>query len=191
MTVTKRAALKSHRGHILRMARWLSLGLNLQDFGKQEGHTLGELANFYYFPDGTAHKNRMQGNDFVQSVMYRRGVTCFDCHDVHRTGNYAQLRKPPDQLCLDCQGRHSMRCLPHAGDPNRARHFHPRSHVRFISPSITEKYKILALRLTQTNPRDGRRTSCAIGTNVLRGVSGKIVSRVRVFDMNNERGFRL
>jgi len=28
-----------------------------------------------HFPDGTAHKNRMQGNDFVQSVMYRRGVT--------------------------------------------------------------------------------------------------------------------
>ena len=41
-----------------------------------------------------AHKNRMQGNDFVQSVMYRHGVTCATCHDVHGTDNYAQLREP-------------------------------------------------------------------------------------------------
>jgi predicted CXXCH cytochrome family protein len=46
----------------------------------------------------------MQGNDFVQSVMYRRGVTCFSCHDVHGTDNHAQLRKPAQKLCLDCHG---------------------------------------------------------------------------------------
>ena len=63
--------------------------------------TLGET-NFLFFPDCTAHKNRMQGNDFVQSLMYRRGITCFTCHDVHGTGNYAQLRKPADKLCPDC-----------------------------------------------------------------------------------------
>ena len=61
------------------------VGLKLADYWKLEDHTLGEPQNFLYFPDGTAHKNRMQGNDFVQSVMYRRGVTCFDCHDVHGT----------------------------------------------------------------------------------------------------------
>jgi len=38
----------------------------------------------------------------------RRGVTCFSCHDVHRTDNYAQLRKPGDQLCLDCHGPLSL-----------------------------------------------------------------------------------
>ena len=79
------------------------VGLRLQDFWQLEAHRLGETS-FYYFADGTAHKNRMQGNDFTQSVMYRRGVTCFDCHDVHGTGNYAQLRKPADTLCLDCHG---------------------------------------------------------------------------------------
>src|ERR1700746_2958808 len=67
---------------------------------------MGETS-FYYFADGTAHKNRMQGNDFVQSVMYTRGVTCFDCHDVHGTGNYAQLRQPVQQLCLDCHSPQS------------------------------------------------------------------------------------
>ncbi len=79
------------------------VGLNLRDYWQLEDHTLGQLS-FTHFPDGTAHKNRMQGNDFVQSVMYRRGVTCFDCHDVHGTENYAQLRKPANQLCLDCHG---------------------------------------------------------------------------------------
>ena len=77
------------------------VGLKLRDFWKLEEHTLGETT-FTHFPDGTAHKNRMQGNDFVQSLMYRRGVTCFTCHDVHGTDNYAQLRKPADLLCLDC-----------------------------------------------------------------------------------------
>jgi len=78
-------------------------GLNLDNFWQLEEHKLGETT-FTHFPDGTAHKNRMQGNDFVQSVMYRRGITCFSCHDVHGTENYAQLRKPVDKLCLDCHG---------------------------------------------------------------------------------------
>ena len=64
-------------------------GLNLKDFWELEEHKLGETT-FTHFADGTAHKNRMQGNDFVQSVMYTRGVTCFSCHDVHGTGNNAR-----------------------------------------------------------------------------------------------------
>ena len=68
-------------------------GRNLKDFWELEEHKLGETT-FTHFADGTAHKNRMQGNDFVQSVMYRRGVTCFSCHDVHGTGNNADLVRP-------------------------------------------------------------------------------------------------
>lgn len=83
------------------------VGLRLQDFWKLEDSTLGQ-ASFTHFPDGTAHKNRMQGNDFVQSIMYRRGITCFSCHDVHGTENYAQLRKPADKICLDCHGPLSL-----------------------------------------------------------------------------------
>ena len=79
------------------------VGLRLQDFWKLEDHTLG-VASFTHFPEGTGHKNRMQGNDFVQSVMYRRGVTCFSCHDAHGTDNYSQLREPADKICLDCHG---------------------------------------------------------------------------------------
>ena len=62
------------------------VGLDLRDVWRLEDHTLGETT-FTHFADGTAHKNRMQGNDFVQSVMYRRGVTCFSCHDIHGTAN--------------------------------------------------------------------------------------------------------
>ena len=81
-------------------------GLRLRDFWKLEEHKLGETT-FTHFPDGTAHKNRMQGNDFVRSVMYTRGVTCFNCHDVHGTGNDADLLKPASVVCLQCHGPHS------------------------------------------------------------------------------------
>jgi predicted CXXCH cytochrome family protein len=80
--------------------------LNLQDFWQLEEHRLGETS-FTDFSDGTAHKNRMQGNDFVQSVMYTHGVRCFTCHDVHGTGNAADLIKPATVLCLDCHGPNS------------------------------------------------------------------------------------
>ena len=142
------------------------VGLRLQDYWKLEDATLG-ATGFYYFADGTAHKNRMQGNDFVQSVMYRHGITCFSCHDVHGTGNYAQLIKPADTLCLDCHGPQSpngpragtieqhthhkagssgsqcvachMPEIETEGPPNTLVHAHT---FRFISPEMTDKYKI-------------------------------------------------
>jgi predicted CXXCH cytochrome family protein len=141
------------------------VGLNLRDYWQLEDHRLGELS-FTHFPDGTAHKNRMQGNDFVQSVMYRRGVTCSDCHDAHGTKNYAQLRKPANEICLDCHGPGSRNGPREA---TLAGHTHHRdgstgsacvachmpkieaeipgvfvsAHTfAFISPAATDKYKI-------------------------------------------------
>jgi predicted CXXCH cytochrome family protein len=141
------------------------VGRNLSDFWRLEAHELGETT-FTHFPDGTAHKNRMQGNDFVQSLMYRRGVTCFSCHDVHGTENYAQLRKPVDKLCLDCHapmsvnGPRTATLEEHthhkAGSPGSqcvACHM-PRIEVTiadvkvrahtfaFIAPEMTDKYGI-------------------------------------------------
>ena len=78
-------------------------GKNLRDFWQLEDHKLGETT-FTHFADGTAHKNRMQGNDFVQSSMYTHGITCFSCHDVHGTDNRAQLLKPTSVMCLECHG---------------------------------------------------------------------------------------
>lgn len=79
------------------------VGKKLDDFWKLEEHKLG-ATTFTHFPDGTAHKNRMQGNDFVTSVMYTHGVTCFTCHDPHGSDHDSMLRKPANVLCLDCHG---------------------------------------------------------------------------------------
>lgn len=79
------------------------VGMKLADFWKLEHHALGETS-FTHFADGTAHKNRMQGNDYVQSMMYERGVTCSTCHDAHGTEYPASLRRPANDLCLSCHG---------------------------------------------------------------------------------------
>ncbi len=140
-------------------------GLNLSDFWKLEEHKLGETT-FTHFADGTAHKNRMQGNDFVNSEMYKHGVTCFSCHDPHGTANSADLRKPASTMCLECHAAGSPNG-PHAATVERHTHHRPgsagsecvdchmpkiaqtiadikvRSHTfRFITPAMTDAYKI-------------------------------------------------
>jgi predicted CXXCH cytochrome family protein len=141
------------------------VGLNLRDFWQLEEHTLGQ-STFTHFAEGTAHKNRMQGNDFVQSVMYRRGVTCFSCHDVHGTNNNAQLRKSVDKLCLDCHAPMSLNGPRTATLEEHTHHkdgspgsqcvachmpkiettiadVRVRAHTfTFIAPALTDKYKI-------------------------------------------------
>lgn len=142
------------------------VGLRLQDYWDLEKCSLGQTS-FYYYPDCTGYKNRMQGNDFVQSVMYRHQITCSTCHDVHGTKNYAQLIKPADQICLDCHGPHSangphtatieehthhqagskgsdciachMPAIQGEGVPGAMVHAHT---FRFITPEMTDKYGI-------------------------------------------------
>jgi predicted CXXCH cytochrome family protein len=99
------------------------VGKRLQDYWKLEPHKLGETT-FTHFANGTSHKNRMQGNDFVQSEMYTHGVRCFTCHDVHGTENDADLIKPASVLCLDCHGPNSPNG-PHA--PTIEAHTHHRA----------------------------------------------------------------
>ena len=87
-------------------------GLDLAKFWTLEEHKLGQQT-FTHYADGTAHKNRMQGNDFVQSEMYLHGVSCQGCHDVHGTENNADLLKPASTMCLECHGPQSPNG-PHA-----------------------------------------------------------------------------
>jgi len=118
------------------------VGMNLRDYWKLEEHKLGEQS-FTHFADGTAHKNRMQGNDFVQSQMYTHGVSCYMCHDVHGTSNNADLREPATVLCLRCHGPNSPNG-PHA--PTIQAHTHHQSgsagnecigcHMPNIEPEI-------------------------------------------------------
>ena len=73
----------------------------LADVWQFEEHHLGK-ETFTHWPDGTAHKNRMQGNDYVHSLMYVKGVTCYGCHDVHGTEHEADLRLPGNAVCTQC-----------------------------------------------------------------------------------------
>ena len=140
-------------------------GGRLSDFWQLEEHTLGQTS-FTHFPDGTAHKNRMQGNDFVQSQMYKRGVTCFACHDVHGTANNADLIKPARDLCVTCHSpmspngpraatieQHTHHAVGSAGSDCVACHMpaieqtiadvNVRTHTfRFITPGESEQHKI-------------------------------------------------
>lgn len=137
----------------------------LQDYWKLEEHKLGETT-FTHFADGTAHKNRMQGNDYVTNQMYVHGVTCFTCHDAHGTPYPANLRKPARNLCLDCHGPGSPNG-PHAATVAEHTHHKPdsagndcvechmpkiaqtlgdvmvRSHTfHFVSPATTDSSKV-------------------------------------------------
>ena len=121
--------------------------------------------DFYFWPDASAHKNRMQGNDFVQSVMYHRGLRCFDCHDVHSNANRSNLIVAGNALCLGCHTRanpaglkgtvseHTHHAANSAGSQCTACHMpkiaqtlgnnYVSSHTfRFISPRLTEQFGI-------------------------------------------------
>lgn len=140
-------------------------GGRLSDVWRLEEHKLGETS-FTHFADGTAHKNRMQGNDFVQSQMYKRGVTCFSCHDVHGTPNNADLIKPARDVCFTCHApgspngpraatieQHTHHAPGSAGGDCVACHMprieqtiadvSVRSHTfRFVTPAESEQFKI-------------------------------------------------
>jgi predicted CXXCH cytochrome family protein len=108
----------------------------------------------------------MQGNDFVTSVMYTHGITCFTCHDAHGSPNNALLSKPANVLCLDCHGPKSPNG-PHAASIQEHTHHREgsagnecischmprieqtianvnvRSHTfRFIPPSTSDSLKM-------------------------------------------------
>ena len=147
----------------------------LSDFWKLEDHKLGETT-FTHFPDGTAHKNRMQGNDFVQSVMYTRGITCFTCHDVHGTDNNADLIRPANELCLQCHGPNSPNG-PHTGTIEQHTH-HPAGsagnecvncHMPKIEQEFTttnvrsHTFKFIAPLEAERNKMPNSCTSCHTG----------------------------
>jgi predicted CXXCH cytochrome family protein len=142
------------------------VGLDLRDFWQLQPHKVGETS-FTHYGDGTAHKNRMQGNDFAQSLMYRRGVRCFTCHDVHGTENEALLVRPTRTLCLTCHGpnapngpravsleqhtQHSadgpgsecIACHMPRNAPAAATIINVRSHTfNFVTPRLTEQLGI-------------------------------------------------
>jgi predicted CXXCH cytochrome family protein len=88
------------KGHAVDFPVGYLPGQRLSDVWKLEELKPG-VTNFYQFADMTAHKNRMQGNDFVQSNMYHRTLRCFDCHQVH-SDTPSLLPLAGNKLCLSC-----------------------------------------------------------------------------------------
>ncbi len=87
-----------------------------------EGHQAGKPFLDHYLPalltaplyhaDGQQRDEVYTWGSFLQSKMYRRGVTCSDCHDPHAQ----KLRAPGNAVCAEC---HSS-----AKYDAKAHHFH-------------------------------------------------------------------
>lgn len=139
-------------------------GERLSDIWNLEDHRPGET-NFYYFADGTAHKNRMQGNDYIRSLMAHRDIRCSSCHDVHSNKNPSNLIQTGNALCLNCHrdlgvtgpgtnqtvAAHTHHAESSAGSQCTACHmpqieatlpgvFVAAHTFRFISPRLTEQF---------------------------------------------------
>jgi predicted CXXCH cytochrome family protein len=63
-----------------------------------------QTAEFWH--NGTAHKNRVQGNTFLQSVMHDNGLQCTNCHQSHGSLHRSLTVKAAEtnDLCLSCHG---------------------------------------------------------------------------------------
>jgi len=120
-------------------------GDRLADFWQMEQLKPG-TTDFYQFPDLTAHKNRMQGNDFVQSTMYHRQLRCFDCHDVHSNDIESNLKAKGNAVCLVCHTRQNPAGLH--GSVTEHTHHAPGSagsqcvacHMPLIEQTIKENF---------------------------------------------------
>ena len=75
-------------------------GLPLADYKRQAPFTPG-VEDSKFYANGIGKKNRMQGNDYVQSTMYQHGITCMNCHDPHSADNTARQPRGAS-MCMEC-----------------------------------------------------------------------------------------
>ncbi|RUM68656.1 MAG: hypothetical protein DSZ07_06250 [Sulfurovum sp.] len=141
-------------------------GKPLIDYKKIAPFELGKETKEFW-ANGTAKKNRTQGNEYVHDTMYAHGITCINCHQPHQLTNRAD--KPQgNSTCLKCHsfgsvvGPHQESLEAHTHHkadskgslciechmPKTARHtgkspLTVRSHkFKFTSPAETKKYNM-------------------------------------------------
>jgi tetratricopeptide (TPR) repeat protein len=102
-TIARRATpLASHaeietcaRCHARRSVIW-------QDYRQgqllEQTHRVAVLDDPLYFADGQQRDEVYEYGSFLQSRMYRAGVTCSDCHDSHS----GRIRAPGNAVCARC-----------------------------------------------------------------------------------------
>lgn len=54
-----------------------------------------------FWANGSAKKNRTQGNEYVHDAMYAHGITCINCHDPHKLTNRAD-KSEGNSGCMKC-----------------------------------------------------------------------------------------
>jgi len=75
-------------------------GMSLAQYKLQTPFKPGETHSKFH-GNGIGKKNRMQGNDYVQSTMYKHGITCMNCHNPHSVDNTAFVPRGAQQ-CMKC-----------------------------------------------------------------------------------------
>jgi len=73
-----------------------------------------------FWANGSAKKNRTQGNEYVNDAMYKHGITCINCHNPHSLSNTAQKPQGND-ACLKC---HSFASVIGPHQDNLEEHTH-------------------------------------------------------------------
>jgi extradiol dioxygenase family protein len=154
--------LKDLFGDVRDYPRGFEPGKPLIDYKLQAPFELGRETKEFY-GNGVGKKNRMQGNEFVHSMMYKHGITCFNCHNPHKLDS-TTTTPIGDDLCMKCHDFGSV-IGPHQKDkkaharcggascidchmPKTGRHLKSspltvRTHTfGFITPDDTRKYGV-------------------------------------------------
>ncbi len=141
-------------------------GMPLVEYKLPAPFTMGHETKEFY-TNGVGKKNRTQGNEFVNSIKAKHGITCINCHDPHTLAPTAQ-NNTGNKLYLKCHGFGSVigphqdsleKHTHHKADskgslcvechmPKTGRHtgkspLTVRSHMfGFVTPNKTRKYKM-------------------------------------------------
>ena len=97
-------------------------GKALIDYKKIAPFTLGKETKEFW-ANGTAKKNRTQGNEYIHDAMYHHGVTCINCHSPHKLTNTAQ-KSEGNEACMKC---HSFGSIIGPHQPSIEAHTHHKS----------------------------------------------------------------
>ncbi|MDA0705573.1 MAG: tetratricopeptide repeat protein [Proteobacteria bacterium] len=74
------------------------------EYGKPlaDTHRVALLEPSLYFDDGQIHDEVYEYGSFVQSRMYRAGISCSDCHDPHSLQLLSGPESEPSDVCARC-----------------------------------------------------------------------------------------
>ena len=96
-------ATESNPGAILRLAGGLPRRFRPQRFLATGGAQAGR-DYLHSFRRRHGAQESHAGERFLHQRNVPSWLTCFSCHDVHGTANNADLRRPTNEMCLQCHG---------------------------------------------------------------------------------------